>query len=292
MGTRGLHGFHVNGKTKVTYNQFDTYPTGVGIGILEELRELQESLGDIYLERLRNRAKSIRLVKEECKNGKRNVVSKDNQERYAPLSDLRLGWGGLGDWYCLLRQAQGSILPWITGECPVSRSETLRVNGKKTRYLHLKYQIKLSRPVDHMINNVSFADGAEWGYVINLDTGMLEVYTFHGSAKPEDCPKGVLSTDRGGYGFKKVAEFPLAELPSDVDFLCEIFTGMKAGAHTITWDLSREDDCSHDRMMEVVKAAGCPMEDVIEALKEATPKGYEDNLQVTLEDPDQEKLAL
>lgn len=287
MGTRGLHGFCINGKVKVTYNQFDTYPGGGGIGlrILNELRELS-------LDQLRKGAKGIRLVKDSNAKGKRNKVSEKNQERYAPLADLDMGWGGLEDWYCLLRKCQGTILPWITGECPVHTPQKMRVNEKKSEYIHVNYRIKLDRPVQHMIGNADYANEAEWGYVVNLDSEMLEVYTMHGEVRPKDRPKGVLSSDDGEYGFKLVGEFPLSDLPSDVDFLCEIFANAKLDAYHIISDLSYMDDCSHDRMMEVIKAAGCPMKEVIEALKEATPEGYEDNLRVTLADPNQQELAI
>jgi hypothetical protein len=275
MGTRGLHGFHVNGKTKVTYNQFDTYPGGIGLRILGELR-------DLSVKQMRRAAKSIRLVKDRNKKGNRNKVSEANQLRYAPLADLDMGWGGLEDWYCLLRQCQGTILPWITGECPVDTHKRLRISEKKSEYIKLNYRLKLDRPVQHMIGNADYANEAEWGYVVNLDSEMLEVYTCHGEAKPGDRPKGVLSVGDGEYGFKLVGEFPLSDLPTDLDFLCEIFVNAKLDAHHIIYDLSHMDECSHDRMMEVVKAAGCPMKDVIEALKKATPEGYEDNLRVFL----------
>ena len=55
MGTRGIHGFLINGKLKISYNQFDMYPGGVGTTLVDELRKLS-------LDAVRAAAKRIRLV--------------------------------------------------------------------------------------------------------------------------------------------------------------------------------------------------------------------------------------
>ena len=35
MGTRGFWGVRDNGRTRFTYNHFDSYPTGLGVDVAE-----------------------------------------------------------------------------------------------------------------------------------------------------------------------------------------------------------------------------------------------------------------
>jgi len=37
-GTRGIIGFRLNSQDKLTYNHFDSYPDGLGVALLEEIR--------------------------------------------------------------------------------------------------------------------------------------------------------------------------------------------------------------------------------------------------------------
>lgn len=39
MGTRGTWGFVADGDEKLTYNHFDSYPDGLGVDVLDALRE-------------------------------------------------------------------------------------------------------------------------------------------------------------------------------------------------------------------------------------------------------------
>ena len=38
MGTKGTYGFFKNGESKLTYNQFDSYPEGLGTNIVEFIK--------------------------------------------------------------------------------------------------------------------------------------------------------------------------------------------------------------------------------------------------------------
>ena len=40
MGTRGAFGFLVDGETKVTYNHWDSYPSGLGQDLVDTLTEI------------------------------------------------------------------------------------------------------------------------------------------------------------------------------------------------------------------------------------------------------------
>ena len=49
MGTRGLYGFRKNGKDKITYNHWDSYPEGLGQNVLNFVKETSiEELNSIY----------------------------------------------------------------------------------------------------------------------------------------------------------------------------------------------------------------------------------------------------
>jgi len=188
MGTRGLFGFHFKGRTKVTYNHFDSYPGGLGLDLLKELRELDP-------EAVRKAASGTRLVSGQGK------PTEKVQARYQPVSNTGVNKQTTEDWYCLLRECQGTIKPWVTGG-------------------------KLPEPARHMIDGKSFGGDpvfCEYGYVINLDSGMFEVYEGFGKGDPvglfAEVPLDSYSQDNSYKQITKTAEFPLDNLPSDKDFL-------------------------------------------------------------------------
>lgn len=136
MGTRGAYGFRLDRTDKVTYNHFDSYPEGLGLDLLRELSACDHS-------QLAEIARQILLVRED---------STPTPEQIAQLSkwaDVGVSRQSLDDWYCLLRDAQGKLSPWISREVPV------------------------------MIDSHEFLGDSlfcEWAYIINLDDGTFEVY--------------------------------------------------------------------------------------------------------------------
>jgi len=122
MGTRGAYGFHKGGRDKITYNHFDSYPTGLGADVAAFVcQHTDEELNEIF----------DRII----------------------LVNFRFNRPGVSmntpdEWYSLLRGAQGD----------------LEAHARGLRY---------------MIDNADFLRDSlfcEWGYVINLDKGVLEVY--------------------------------------------------------------------------------------------------------------------
>jgi hypothetical protein len=63
MGTRGLFGVRIDDTDKLTYNHFDSYPTGLGKGLADQLKPFVSSKEGI--EWLKDRARKLRLVNEE-----------------------------------------------------------------------------------------------------------------------------------------------------------------------------------------------------------------------------------
>lgn len=136
MGTRGTHGVRIGGVDKLTYNQFDTYPEGLGTTVLEELRAILEGPGKDWL---RARAETLRLVPQD------GEPTAEEAAAYAGLADVRVSTGK--DWYSTLRELQGTF--------------------------------RLTLEVGLMTDGAGFiADSlfCEWGYIVNLDDELLEVY--------------------------------------------------------------------------------------------------------------------
>lgn len=101
MGTRGLVGFRLDEKDYLAYQQFDSYPTGVGDTTLVELKELL--FGDTRIP-LKDQVRAIRLVNES------DEPTEEEQKQYTETWD-NVSTGG--DWYSFLRDCQGHIAKWL-----------------------------------------------------------------------------------------------------------------------------------------------------------------------------------
>jgi hypothetical protein len=137
MGTRGVYGFRLKGEDKVSYNQYDSYPSGLGQTVVEFI----QNTDDKELKRI---AKGVVVVSDTAPPLKRHV--RECQE--LGIVDLGVSEQSEGDWYCLVRGAQGE-------------PEYLK---KGLRYMYGDPGFLL--------------DGlyCEWAYIINLDDMVLEVY--------------------------------------------------------------------------------------------------------------------
>ena len=150
MGTRGAVGFVVNGKLKMAYNHFDSYPSGLGNDVVEFLIGLQgcfDSMGtDKHpLDKLKSNADKLILIDTDKK------PTEAEKKLYAKFADLKVSDQSLDDWYCLLRNFQS-------------------VDGLKG---------VLSGDCQHWADSNEFPEDSlfcEWAYVIDLDKDQLEFY--------------------------------------------------------------------------------------------------------------------
>lgn len=183
MGTRGAIGFIVDGKEKVTYNHYDSYPSSLGLEVLEFIAKTK-------IEEIREGARKIEIVDEGSK------PSAEQKARLKEFTDLGVAGQSDDDWYCLLRQAQGNL------------------------GAHLKCGVMTD---SHQFLSDSLF--CEWAYLINLDTGKLEVYRgFNRNPKGAGRYVGTLTKkeiaehkrthgdDRPYYGVTLLQEHDLAEL--------------------------------------------------------------------------------
>jgi hypothetical protein len=96
MGTRGAYGFRLEGKDKVTYNHYDSYPDELGTHTLSYA-------ANIGIEKMKKIASKIVMV------GSNTTPSPDLIERYKAVADTKVGKMKYEDWYCLLRNTQGNL---------------------------------------------------------------------------------------------------------------------------------------------------------------------------------------
>lgn len=143
MGTRGLVGFTVDGQVKMTYNHFDSYPTGLGVDVVTFTRNALDGR-----DALANRVRSLR-----CIDGKTppTDVDKANLRRF---TDLNVATQSLDDWYCLLRGTQGDL----------------------AGILDAGYMLVDNDPVTGLPAFGFDSLFCEWAYNIDLDANAVEVY--------------------------------------------------------------------------------------------------------------------
>lgn len=136
MGTRGCYGFRINASDKVTYNHFDSYPEGLGVTVVEFIRNTSD-------DEMKEIAKKIELVSEcNLPTPEQITICKE-----AGLVNLDVNSGKEEDWYCLMREAQGDLSVY-----------------KKIPYM--------TDSKDFLADSLY----CEWAYIINLDESVLEVY--------------------------------------------------------------------------------------------------------------------
>jgi len=160
MGTRGLSGFKYEGKHKVMYNQFDSYPDGLGHWVAEFVQLVQKEKGwDVLKENVAN----LEVVDEGDK------PTKKQQEKYACYADTRVSSRSLDEWYVLMRKLQGD------------------------KILHEVYKGK----VGHIPDARKFIEDSlfcEYAYIVNLDTMCLDCYN-GGRNKIASIPFKEVNTD-------------------------------------------------------------------------------------------------
>lgn len=143
MSTRGYLGIKKKGQLKGYYNHFDSYLEGLGTDIVDYLNSLNR---ENKIKILSDTFDRIILVGDETPTNHQIADCMD-----AGTVDLEVSNKDLHDWYCLLRYTQGD-LSWYVEE-----------------------------KINYMLNGNEFLNddiSCEYGYVINLDTEMLDIYMF------------------------------------------------------------------------------------------------------------------
>ena len=142
MGTRGSIGVIYKKEYKGTYNHFDSYPSGLGIEVVDFCNMVTKENGwDTFKEN---------FSKIEFINDKKPPTP-EQIEMYKEYADLNVSNQSYEDWYCLLRNVQGAE----------SFQEIY-----KGKLFHLS-------DGSNFIKNSLFC---EYAYIINLDDMKIEFY--------------------------------------------------------------------------------------------------------------------
>ena len=143
MGTRGIYGFERDAQLKISYNHYDSYPTG---SLAQKVITFILSTTDKEMNEIFDR---IILIRSDEETPPELVqISKDLR-----LYDLSVSRCKISEPYCALRNIQGDLLAY-------------------KRYPELKWMIDARE----FFTDTSLC---EWGYVINLtekDDPVLNIY--------------------------------------------------------------------------------------------------------------------
>jgi hypothetical protein len=183
MGTRGLITFRVNGENKAAYVHNDAYASGMGVDVLKFLRGKD-------LDILKQAAADLKVVSDET------PPSAEQIEALASYANQNVDDKRMDNWYVLLRETQGD-------------PEAILACG-------------------YLYDSFSFGHDSlfcELAVVVDLDAMTFDAYKGFNSG-----PSVGLWADRGdakdyGNGYAsvtRVASFPLADLPTDADFIAQV----------------------------------------------------------------------
>lgn len=191
MGTRGFVGFVADEKETYIYNHFDSYPSGLGLDVLEFVRTVNTwDVPDPWAV-VKSQASRLKHIDESV------PPTEEDIRALAPWTNLSVSERSTSDWYCLTRETQGNIGAILS-------------SGYATN--------DPTFPYDSLF--------CEWGYLLDLDRGVLEVYqgfqdTPHSAgrfAQRAALSLEVTGTPEGRAGYSPVAlvaEFHLTTPPAD-----------------------------------------------------------------------------
>ena len=196
MSTHGFVGVRAEGCDYLQYNHSDSYPTWLG-------REMLKAVREVPVAEFREAARQWTLVDEQDRPTDSQLrqlypLLAEPGEGYEPFV-LRLGavrHEGL-TWYGVLRDYQGDLQAWVQDHIPVwPQAEEL-----------------------------AFRDDISWGYLVNTDEEVLEIYAgrYHYSDKWLKVPVEQRPVSQGRYfadpapgsdqtPLLLVARVPIAEL--------------------------------------------------------------------------------
>lgn len=188
MSTRGLWGFVIDGEEKLTYNHWDSYPSGLGSAVLKWLKIATDSVPA-----LREAARRVRLVDQDA------MATEEDVARFRNLADTGVSTGSLTEWYVLLRDLQGDMAAIVNAGVMIDNR---------------------AFAADSLF--------CEWAYVIDLDTERFEVYKGfqhepHSEGRFAAMPHE--QSHRGEsqyYPVRLVGAWSLTDLPDDATFVATV----------------------------------------------------------------------
>lgn len=198
MGTRGILGVRVDRRDKIAYNHFDSYPDGLGKGVIDQLADLLKDPT-----RFRGLAKDLQPIDPQAEPTENQI------HRLKKFTDLRVSRQSPKDWYCLLRKTQGDLGAILEA--------TMYENAEG--FTH-----------DSLF--------CEYGYIANLDEDVLEFYIgFQKSphtkgrfaAQDKSAKDNEISSQY--YGIALIGTIPFAEIAADPEKAFEKLSKMSEDYH-------------------------------------------------------------
>jgi hypothetical protein len=101
MGTRGTITFIFNGKIIKVYNHWDSYPSGLGVKLINELQILLKAMS---IDEIIEKFNKIKILAHDYQPTDEDI------EKLQKYTDLSVSRQTTNDVYCLLRHTQGSII--------------------------------------------------------------------------------------------------------------------------------------------------------------------------------------
>lgn len=142
MSTRGAWGIKRGDKLIVQYNHFDSYPTGLGKQIVEDLNEWYKDAPEKWIKRLNEVLDEVELIDEE-------KTPQPTEEQLQYIRDEGINFDeNHKEWYSVLHKLQGRVLPYLKG---------------------FKYFLNAG---EDWLEDKLFC---EWTYIFNLDNNTLEI---------------------------------------------------------------------------------------------------------------------
>lgn len=220
MGTRGFVGVAIDDNVKISYNHWDSYPGGIGVTVLAGLRK---TLQDDGLASLTQKARDLKMVDEDAQPTAEEIAG------FKSVSDPNVGGsidqptdGAVHNYYQLLRGLQGDLFGMLDAGLATDAHDF---------YLDSLF--------------------CEWGYLVDLDAGTLQVYQGFQSERhdqgrwagqptdeqiqtkvdglKEQLDKGEINEGQFAYwskteyhSVKLVGEWPLDALPEEDAFLAKV----------------------------------------------------------------------
>ena len=101
MGTRGLIKLVCKGIIIYIYNHFDSYPSYLGNKLIQDIKLLLQLYG---MDGLINKIALLHIITDD------DIIDEAIIVKLRPYTDLEVGHRSTSDWYCLLRNTQGSLV--------------------------------------------------------------------------------------------------------------------------------------------------------------------------------------
>ncbi len=186
MGTRNLTLVLLNGEYKVAqYGQWDGYPSGQGLGVLNFLRTME-------IDKMRTALDHVKFPTNE--EAKELAAKVDTDGKIDGV-----------DWMKVYPQFSRDLCAKILSLVYYNKEEILLLKNS------------LDFAADSLF--------CEWAYLVNLDNDTLEVYKGFNKSSLGDTDRFLFLEDKAEDGYhpiKIVKSYPLSALPTDEDFVSEL----------------------------------------------------------------------